>query len=136
MVKSLTALKSSNHRITKSRQHIFEVLKTVPVRASDIQNELRKKHFPSDLVTIYRTLELFVRLGIVTKTTFSDSIARFELASEEKHHHHLICDSCGSVEDAPIDESFLNELKDTTRFTIKRHTLEIYGSCTRCQASL
>jgi Fur family ferric uptake transcriptional regulator len=55
------------------------------------------------LVTVYRALDLFGRLGIVRRLDLGDG-ARYELAQD--HHHHRICESCGDIsefEECPLD---------------------------------
>src|SRR5438874_1615841 len=44
--------------------------------------------------TVYRTLELLEREGLVTHTHFDDGVTRWHLASEQRHQH-LVCRSCG-----------------------------------------
>jgi Fur family ferric uptake transcriptional regulator len=81
MANPITLLQKTNHRITKSRRNILSVLTPFPLRAYDVQKVLHEHNQSSDLVTIYRTLELFVRLGLVAKTTFGDGAARYEISS-------------------------------------------------------
>ena len=51
--------------------------------------------------TTYRNLALLEQVGVVHRVIGSDEFARFELAEEftGHHHHHLVCVSCGTVED-------------------------------------
>ena len=95
------------------------------------------------LTTIYRTLEILVQMGLVFKFDFGDGRARYELAEGPKvirHHHHLVCTSCGRVSDYTdfIDEEveLLNQtekgLSKKFNFKITNHLIQFYGVCNKC----
>ena len=52
------------------------------------------EHYPSiGMMTVYRTLDLLVKWGIVHKFDFSEGKARYELIEHPEglgHHHHLL----------------------------------------------
>lgn len=95
---------------------------------------LRQKGVKSDLVTVYRTLDLFTQLGLVQKTQFGDQTVRYELVGATGHHHHLVCEQCGSIEDVPLDEQMLlGQVGKKSKFQVTRHVLEFFGRCVKCQ---
>lgn len=139
-------IQGSGYRITASREAILEVLSDTSehVSAEDIYLAVHKIHPNIGLTTIYRTLELLVHLGIVFKLDFGDGKARYELAEGPKgarHHHHLVCTSCGRVVDYTdfIDDE--KELLSRTEkglskkfnFKIKNHLIQFYGLCDTCR---
>lgn len=82
------------------------------------------------LVTVYRALDLFGRLGIVRRLDLGDG-ARYELAQD--HHHHRICESCGDIsefEECPLDPDKL--LSGSPGFKVRSHSVEVYGRCAGC----
>jgi len=82
------------------------------------------------MVTVYRTLDLFSELGLVRRLDLGRG-PRYELA--EDHHHHLICEGCGSVtefETCPVDLQDLPRLGGG--FEVRAHSLEVYGRCSGC----
>ena len=89
-----------------------------------------RAHCPEvGLVTVYRTLDLLSQIGAVRRLELGDG-PRFELA--EDHHHHLVCESCGTVsdfEECPLD---LRRLQGVD-FEVGSHSLEIYGRCVVCR---
>lgn len=130
----LASLQQSGHKLTNSRREILELLPSTPATVAEIQEILRQKQVKIDIVTIYRNLDMFIRIGLVRKTQFGDKSARFELITNQDHHHHLICDNCGSVEDIPLDEKTLvNQVGKKSRFKVERHNLEFFGACALCQ---
>lgn len=81
------------------------------------------------MVTVYRTLDLFGELGLVRRLDLGDG-ARYELADD--HHHHLICEECGTVaefEQCPLD---LRRLPGSG-FEVRAHSVEVYGRCSECR---
>ena len=127
-------LKQNSYRFTKQRQKIFSALTSYPQTVEEIVTAIKKKRIVVDRVTVYRTLNCFVNLGLVSKIQFKDKTAKYELLLAVKHHHHLVCDKCGSVEDIPLDDSILlKRVHKQTDFRVKSHSLEFFGFCANCQ---
>lgn len=83
------------------------------------------------LATTYRTLELLRAAGDVHPLLGEGRNAYVRCRPE--HHHHLVCTSCGGVEEtelcaAPSD----SELRRRHGFTPVAHELDIYGTCRSC----
>lgn len=132
MISIKEKLSSQGYRMTKPRQAIFANLDHEPQSVAEISDRLKKQKIKIDKVTIYRTLTQFVKLGIVEETQFKDKISVYELADQE-HHHHVICDNCGKIEDICLDEKILVEAaKKNSSFKIKSHHLEFFGLCKKC----
>ncbi len=125
-------LAAQGYRLTKPRQEIFAVLKHKPQSVADIFEQLQQKKLKIDKVTVYRTLENFVKLNLVAETQFKDGISVYELADHE-HHHHVLCENCGRIEDICLDENLLMKaVKKSSSFLIKSHRLEFFGLCQKC----
>jgi Fur family ferric uptake transcriptional regulator len=94
------------------------------------------QNYPSiGLVTIYRTLEILVKLGLACELHAGGSCRSYTIGAPE-HHHHLICSNCGEVVDfsgydlTPLEERLSRE----TGFEIEDHLLEFTGRCQKCKA--
>ncbi|MBU1007004.1 MAG: transcriptional repressor [Candidatus Omnitrophica bacterium] len=95
------------------------------------------------LATVYRNLELLVRIGLVWKFDVGDDKTRYEIAqwSRETHHHHLICKKCNSVidysESIDNERDFLREreknLSRKYNFKIENHCIDFFGLCSKCK---
>ncbi len=130
----LNDLKSTGIKVTVPRKEILKILSGSPMSAQEVHEILKEKGFNVDLVTIYRTLELFNSLELVRKTQFEDKSSRYELVSGEEHHHHLVCIKCGLIEDVEISEDkFVKEIEKQSKFKVERHSLEFFGFCKKCQ---
>lgn len=129
----LKQLREMGYRLTEPRKQVLETLTFHPQSVAEIVTSLKKKQAKVDMATVYRTLEVLVELGVVGKTKFNDQTAMFELLSDD-HHHHLICNDCGSIEDIPLDEALLmNQVNKQTKFKVQSHSLEFFGLCANCQ---
>ena len=99
-LQSRTMLKAAKLYCTKVRVAILKVLMKTdkPLSQDQIARRLCKKHF--DKVTIYRTLESLLKVGLVHKAFIAKRAWHFELAhkcSESQCHPHFTCTSCGST---------------------------------------
>jgi Fur family ferric uptake transcriptional regulator len=61
--------------------------------------------------TVYRTLELFRDLGLVSMTDLGGGARQFELIDEP--HHHLICHRCGRM--LQLDDDLVEPLRESIR---------------------
>jgi Fur family transcriptional regulator, ferric uptake regulator len=91
--------------------------------------------------TAYRNLALLEQAGVVHKVIGGDEYGRYELAEEltGRHHHHLVCVRCGSVEDfeAPrkVERGLadaIGHLSEGTGFRAEAHRLDLLGTCANC----
>jgi Fur family ferric uptake transcriptional regulator len=100
----------------------------------EIYSTLRKKKIDIDLASVYRSLELFVEMGVVHIIQLGEDKKRYELIESDNHHHHLVCNTCGSIEDIALDEKILlKEVNSKSDFAIDHHHLEFFGRCKNCQ---
>jgi Fur family ferric uptake transcriptional regulator len=90
--------------------------------------------------SVYRNLDVLVQAGVVHRIVGSGDFARFELAEDlTEHHHHLICSSCGSVEDftapAGLERTLTKAVHDIAEahgFAAAQHRLDLIGLCSNC----
>ena len=132
-------------RLTKPRQAILDILNDTKkhLSADQIYKEAAKVSSGGALSTIYRNLELLVRVGLVWKFDAGDNKARYEIAErpDESHHHHLICKKCNSIID--YSDSIGNEknfiemrekkLSSKYQFKIENHSIDFFGVCHTCR---
>ena len=136
---------SHSSRLTAPREAILKYLSrsSKHMSAKEIYNYLHRSYPGIGLSTVYRTLDLLAKMGIVAKLSIGDGQRRYEFKTEEKdeHHHHLICTICGKI----INYSeFLDEELDLIRkteeklakkynFIIQDHNIEFLGICEKCK---
>lgn len=129
-------LQAVGYRWTRPRQQVLDAFQNNP-KPMTIQEAFAKiggKHL--DLASVYRTVHLFLKHGVVVAV---DTVAvgrRFELSDDYRdHHHHLMCQVCGRVED--LQDCSLGSLEvriaRMTRYKITHHDLKFVGLCADCQ---
>lgn len=129
-------LKSAGHSLTKPRQAVFSALQAgKPRTMRELTLDLASV---IDRASIYRTVDLFEKLGIV-KRVQTGWKWRVELSDQfTPHHHHLTCNTCGSVvsfDEPPGFETLLNSIAAKHGFVADDHSLEINGVCSECRQS-
>ena len=126
-------MKEKGQRFTTQKKEVLFALRHKPQTVLEILHTVKLKNGVIDKTTIYRILTGFVKLGIVREIHLGDKEVRFEL-SDCKHHHHLVCEKCGAIEDVQLcEDTILNEVKKQSSFKIKSHSLEFFGMCKKCQ---
>ncbi len=130
-------LRAAGFRATPSRLAIAELLESAhkPLGTPALAEALVPKEL--DLATLYRTLKSFEEKGLVRHVAIDQRFASYEWVEEEgQHHHHLVCEKCGLIEEIPdceLESLERSVLKETTKFAhINSHSLEFFGTCKRC----
>ena len=131
-------LRRTRQRYTLGRRQLVELLVAAdrPVTIPELV-DLGARQSQSSL---YRNLAILERCGAVRRLTSTDDTGRYELAEElSEHHHHLVCSTCGAIEDITLAsdvEAALHEAVETARrerdFVIDAHHLELVGTCGGC----
>jgi len=103
--------------------------------AEDIGRELEEKGAAAGTATIYRTLELLVRSGLVAERDFGEGFKRFEPSRGIPHHEHLLCIVCGHVTEFRDErlERMTTLIAESYGFSRQRHRMVIHGICQDCQ---
>ena len=132
-------------RWTMPREVILEFLSrsSKHMSAKEIYASLYNTYPRMGLTTVYRTLDLLARMGIITKLTLGDGQSRYEFKSSEKkdHHHHLICTTCGRIinysefldEELQLVKKTEERLAKKYDFIIQDHNIEFLGICGNCK---
>ena len=128
-------LKSSGLKATLPRIKILEVFQNTLRRhmtAEDVYKALLGDGADVGLATVYRVLMQFEQAGLLTRSNFESGKSVFEL-NEGQHHDHLVCLTCGRVE-----EFFDTEIEQRQRavatergFELHEHSLALYARCTK-----
>ncbi|MBI1840020.1 MAG: transcriptional repressor [Verrucomicrobia bacterium] len=130
-------LRRNSRKITGPRQAILAAMRNHPrpLLIKEIHGLLGKRD--CDLVTVYRSIDLLRRMGMVRRIEFGKGGSRYELIPEgdSEHHHHLVCEACGRV--LQIDECLLLDaeriIEKASGFRAVTHRLEFFGLCPDCQ---
>jgi len=103
--------------------------------ADELLFKMKEKNVKISRATIYRTLELLVRSGLVRRVHLGEDHYHYEYVSGNSHHDHLICTACGTViefHDPELEER-QREICERKKFTPTFHNLQILGLCDSCR---
>jgi len=128
-------LKSSGLKATLPRLKILEVFEHAPRRhmtAEDVYKALIGEGSDIGLATVYRVLMQFEQAGLLSRSNFESGKAVFEL-NEGQHHDHLVCLTCGRVEEFfdPEIEQRQRNVALSRGFELQEHSLSLYATCTK-----
>lgn len=132
-------LASRRLRRSRPRRAILETFLRAEhhLTADEIYRRVRLMHPALGAATVYRTLKLLCECGLCREVTFGDGVARYEHHFNHEHHDHLVCTGCGRVQEVvdPEIERLQDRLARRHGFDARRHRMELYGLCKRCQAA-
>ncbi|WP_071027845.1 Fur family transcriptional regulator [Peptoniphilus raoultii] len=136
-------LKEHGYKYTWQRDTVYKVFCDhidEHLTTEEVYKYISDKNPEIGIATVYRTLQLFHKLGILDQITFEDNIVRYELKLKNKghRHHHLICLNCGKITEVNVDklDAIEEEIKNKYKFEIVDHSLKVMGYCEDCQKKL
>jgi len=132
-------LSRAGWRITTPRRVVMQVLQRAgrPLSPQEIYMRGRRIHRSLGLVSVYRSLEVLERVGLVRRVHQEDRCDGYILASPG-HHHILLCRRCGRTVEFPGAEDLsglIAQVEQRTGFQVEDHLLELIGLCSPCQRS-
>ena len=135
--RGVRSLRERGLRVTTARRAVLAALLEHPdhVSAEDLAAAVQADHPDVHLSTVYRTLESFEQLGVVTHVHLGHGRAIYHLTDEV--HHHAVCERCHAVVELPGD--LFDDLQATLArehgFHADPHHFALVGLCTACAAT-
>ncbi len=132
-------LAQTKHHTGAARKALLELLDTqaCALSATEIEDTLREQQRPIARASIYRILDELERLHLVQKLQVGQAKARYEpVRTGHGHHHHLVCDNCGTI--APFTdpelETAIRKLSRRIPMRVAEHEIVLHGACQDCSA--
>jgi Fur family transcriptional regulator, ferric uptake regulator len=130
-------LAQNNHHAGAARQALLELLdsQACALSAIEIEDALRASERPVGRASIYRILDELERLRLVQKVQIGQAMARYEpVRSGAGHHHHLVCDNCGTVTPFTDNEleNAIHKLSRRVPMRVAEHEIVLHGACRDC----
>lgn len=126
-------LKDHGRSVTRQRLMVFSVLQESKQPMSTV--ELTNKLPSLDKVSVYRTVDLYEKIGLVHRVWhgFKSKIELSEAFSP--HHHHFTCTVCGNIIALKSEtlETELHKFEAEHGFELKYHSVELSGHCQECR---
>lgn len=130
--KAMSLLDEHRVEATPARVRILSTVMgaDIPLEVTDVAAHVGDA---AHLATIYRTLEMYVKVGLLERVNFQEGKFRYEYVS--RHHHHAVCEQCGKIEDVEDEgiEQIESRIKKDSGFMVRKHVIELFGICNKCQ---
>ncbi|AXX87524.1 Fur family transcriptional regulator [Malaciobacter marinus] len=132
MINYTILLKEYDLKVTPQRVAIVEELySNGHMNIDDLYKKLLEK-FPSiSLATIYKNINAMIEKVFLNEVKIPNAKSVYELVKDE--HSHLVCSSCGKIEDVDLDISNLvKEASSSKNYTINQASIIFAGVCPDC----
>jgi Fur family peroxide stress response transcriptional regulator len=134
----IDSMRNQGFRITPQRVAIVEYMISTDSHpsAEELYRVVKKKYPMVSLATVYKTLELLTKKGIVRELSFPEG-SRYDANVDA--HINLVCMNCGRIQDIDIDEALEDlesKVSKKSKYRIFGRRFELYGYCSECQSKL
>lgn len=130
-------LRQGGYRVTLPRklvlEHVFS--RRDHFSADEAAAALHSGENRVSRATVYTTLDLLVRAGLVHKLQDNHDRAHYEAARGELQHEHMICDTCGKFLEFS-NRALLAILAQECRnrgFRQRSQRIVVFGTCRECE---
>ncbi|OKH38481.1 transcriptional repressor [[Phormidium ambiguum] IAM M-71] len=130
-------------RLTPQRETILHLFQELPkgdhLSAEDLYQRLESQGESISLSTIYRSLKLMARMGILRELELGEGHKHYELNQPYPHHHdHLICVRCNKTVEFKNDAILKIGTKTAEKegYQLLDCQLTIHAICPACQRAL
>ncbi|MBD0293543.1 MAG: transcriptional repressor [Jiangellaceae bacterium] len=127
-------LRARGYRLTPQRELVLQAVQELDhASPEEVLTKVRQTATGVNISTVYRTLDLLEKLGLVSHTHLSHGAPAYHAATEPDHVH-LVCRNCESVTE--IDPSLAAGLVEDVAAEHGFHTdvrhLTLFGTCAEC----
>lgn len=126
-------LRDHGYKVTPQRLAVYEVIdqNTAHPNAEAIYKELQPKYPSMSLATVYKTMEIFAKIGLVQVLQCEEESHRYDF--NVTPHAHIRCTVCNCVRDVNIDIASLKQAAaEKTGFRVDNIGLSFTGVCDDC----
>jgi Fur family ferric uptake transcriptional regulator len=132
-------LAEAGHRRGGARRELLELMGAQPCALSAFEIEDRLAAGPRRVsrASIYRILEELEAVGLVQRVEVGAGITRYEpVRLDHDHHHHLVCDRCGSLQPFTDDalERAVALASERVDLDVSEHEIVLHGTCRDCSS--
>ncbi len=120
-------------RMTPQRQLVLDAVRELGhATPEQVCAQVQRSAPAVNITTVYRTLDLMERLGLVRHTHLGHGAPSY---SEREHEHvHLVCHACGAVAEMPPDlmNGLADRLRESAGFDLDVTHVALSGRCAGC----
>ncbi len=134
--RSVQALREAGYKVTGPRLTILDILEKSGghITAAELLSLVEQRDPSIGRASVFRTLELMIKLGIVWTTVQGGSTVHYMLMPGG-HHHHIVCTCCAKLiefDDCRLG-TLISSLEQEYGVRVEGHLLELYGICRDCR---
>ncbi len=130
-------LQQQGQKLTSERTALVREIFSIHYHfeADELLFKMKEKNVKISRATVYRTLELLVKSGMVRRVHLGEDHYHYEHVTGNSHHDHLICTACGGVIEFhdEVLEQRQRDICEKKKFTPTFHNLQILGVCDPCK---
>lgn len=123
-------------RVTNQRALILEIVRHGQghLDADEVCRQAQEKQPRLSLSTVYRSLRLFKKLGLIEELHFDEAHHHYEVKPSAEHHH-LLCLGCGRVIEFhyPLSRYVKRNVPEAKGFKVVDTEVRMTGYCSRCR---
>lgn len=129
-------MRRAGYRVTSQRVLILDAVCAGEGHTTlkQIYTRLHRMDATIDRSSVYRTLKLFVVLGLVVSAKTPDGETVYEIPKPHRHHH-LVCRVCGQEQEIRDDvlTGTVEAVRRQHRFVVEADHLVLHGICNACK---
>jgi Fur family ferric uptake transcriptional regulator len=127
-------LKKADNRITPERFEVLDAAIYYPGHfgADELYVRMKTSHSEISRATVYNTIELLAKCGLLAKRNFGENKTRYESNVGKRTHDHLICTNCGAIKEFsnPKIQKIVKNISSEIGFDPTGYSFNIFGKCT------
>jgi len=131
----ISSLQDKGYKLTSQRREIIRLLSrdmSHPA-ATEILRKIRKTVPRISMSTVYYTLDMMKKEGLIRELEYYDKDNRYEINISD--HINLVCTRCGKITDFTGNVPSLSRaVEKETGFKPASMRFEYYGYCKKCRA--
>lgn len=128
----MAVLKGRGVKLTLQRYAILDFLeknRTHPT-AEEIFQGIRASYPGVSRATVYNSLDVFKRYGMVREIVVESHRARYD--AETGPHHHFLCQHCARIYDVASDEVSFGKTHTEYGHEVRECNVYLFGTCALC----
>ena len=128
------ALNVTGLRATSQRALILEIIRRGHLDADEIHRQAREKQPRLSLSTVYRTLQVLKKLGLIEELHLDEAHHHYEVKPSSEHQH-LVCLSCGKIMEFeyPLSPKMKRNIAREKGFEVTDVEIRMTGYCSKCR---
>lgn len=131
-------LRSQGYRLTPQRQLVLEAVEELGHSTpEDVLKHVQERASGVNASTVYRTLDVLERTGLVKHTHLGHGAPTYHPATTPAHVH-LVCRDCDGVQEVEPSAvtALVRVLEEQRGFETDVHHLTVFGRCATCRTGV